>query len=138
MPRGVKGSGPKKTPGNDVVAMEDIVEEETHSDRTEAVEQTAGSADFLSEPVNQQEFNEFVAQLARNAAQQEVAALDERIRDLEGLVQVLIGKTGAENYDPSAKAYEPVEIGSGLHYGGNVEEFSPTHKGGDGTEWYTG
>ena len=121
---------PKKTPGNDVVAVEDIAEVEVQDPSPEQIEE---AEDFLSEPVNQQEFNEFITQLAQNAAQQEIADLDERVRDLERLVSVLIGATGATNPDPSAR---PVVVQDSEP--ADVPDYSRAHQQDDGVPWYRG
>jgi hypothetical protein len=123
-------AGQRKQPK---AAEVEVVEETapTEEQKTEQAE------DFLSEPVNQQEFNEFVVQLARNATQQEVASLEERITDLERLVSVLIGKTGAEDTGEHPKVISSSEPPP-YPYPPAVEEYSPAHQGGDGTPWYSG
>lgn len=135
MPRGVKGSGPQKNEPKVEVVEEDKGLRDMLSDNENIPDHEEDDDDFLNEPTNQQEFNEFIMQLARNAAQQEIASLDERIRDLEGLVAVLIGKTGAVNDDLSAAPYRPAEVGVSDY---DIPEYKQEHQGGDGIGWYTG
>jgi hypothetical protein len=110
---------PKKTPGNDVVAMADIAEE---------VEVTTESPD-LNEDQIREEFNEHIKLLVQNFVQQEISGLEERIRDLEMLL--LTPKVlSAEEAQSVVPDYRPGAD--------SVEEYSPAHQGGDGTPWYHG
>lgn len=91
-------------------------------------EQVQEAEDFLSEPVNQEEFNEFIVNLARNAAQQEIAGLEKRIRDLELLVASPVEFTPIHEVPAVPTQYED----------DGIPDYSRAHQSGDGTPWYTG
>lgn len=118
-PRGV----PKdKTPA--------VVEEQPLGVDADAVpeeDQLATEAESL------QEFNEHIQSLVKHFVQQEVG---ERLEDLERIVGVLVGKTGADVVD---EATTPAEISSWARAKDDgIPDYKQEHQGGDGIGWYTG
>lgn len=79
-----------------------------------------------------EEFNEHVKALVQNFVQQEIAGLEERVRDLEGLVLMRIGKTGAATPDDSATPLTSVSTGD------DVPDYVQSHQQDDGLPWYRG
>jgi hypothetical protein len=127
-PRGVK----KEV---EVVEEQPVDQEHTGSE----IEDAAAEEDATA----LQEFNEHIQTLVQNFVQQETSGLDERIRDLEGLVQVLIGKTGAAQADPSAKVGVLHDIPEYVHPPLREDDYIPEYvqehqQDGDGTPWYRG
>lgn len=140
MPRGVKGSGPKKDKDAEVEVQGIDGEQGTTPPGDKGVEEFK----FPREDEERaefdkgiEEFNSHVKALVQNFFQQEIAELEGRIRDLEMII------ASPQQFESVAVEYSPA--GPGVDGpepytpgGGGVEEYSPAHQGGDGTPWYTG
>jgi mRNA deadenylase 3'-5' endonuclease subunit Ccr4 len=140
MPRGVKGSGPQKAKSPAVVeevgtADNPNAEPGMHlpeGHQFPSVEEGQEAEDQKVFAAATEEFNEFVKSLVQNFVQQEIAGLDERIRDLELLVGDTLNQRAAAK---PATAEEP-EVVDYVPGGGGVPDYIPAHQGGDGTPWY--
>lgn len=127
MPRGVK-----KVDVPTVIEVGDQVPDNPDKVVTNASANVEPSEEEWSaaEAKSLQEFNEHIQSLVKNFVQHEISGVDERLQDLDRLVSILIGKTGAVNDNPSAAPYQPPEP----YY--EIPEYKQEHQGGDGTPWY--
>lgn len=110
----------KKAEPGEVVEQQPEVVEETKVPEVED--------DFLGEPVNQEEFNEFVKTLVTTLVDERLAGYDERIRDLETLLT-------APGFEQTV-TLTPEQMPS---HGGGIPEYRPPSErndSGSATPWY--
>lgn len=103
-------------------------------------EQVQEADDFLSEPVNQEEFNQFIVNLARNAAQQEIAALEERVRDLEQIVGASVASQAPATTDYVSVPGVVTQFEDDVpdYDRDDTPEYRAEHQRDDGVPWYRG